>query len=47
MPVVLGGKLAGIVSIGDVVKFRLQELEWRPTSYAMRIAPRVDGGMQS
>ena len=27
LPVVLGGKLAGIVSIGDVVKYRLEELE--------------------
>jgi CBS domain-containing protein len=27
MPVVRGGKLAGIVSIGDVVKHRLEELE--------------------
>jgi CBS domain-containing protein len=27
MPVLSGGKLAGIVSIGDVVKYRLEELE--------------------
>ena len=27
MPVLRGGKLAGIVSIGDVVKYRLDELE--------------------
>ena len=27
MPVLRGGNLAGIVSIGDVVKYRLQELE--------------------
>ena len=27
LPVVDGGKLAGIISIGDVVKFRLDELE--------------------
>ena len=27
MPVVIGGKLAGIVSIGDVVKYRLEDLE--------------------
>jgi CBS domain-containing protein len=27
MPVVRGGKLAGIVSIGDVVKDRLENLE--------------------
>jgi CBS domain-containing protein len=27
MPVIRGGKLAGIVSIGDVVKHRLEELE--------------------
>jgi CBS domain-containing protein len=27
LPVVLGGKLAGIVSIGDVIKYRLEELE--------------------
>ena len=27
MPVMRGGKLAGIVSIGDVVKYRLDELE--------------------
>jgi CBS domain-containing protein len=26
MPVLRGGKLAGIVSIGDVVKYRLEEL---------------------
>jgi CBS domain-containing protein len=27
MPVLRGGKLAGIVSIGDVVKYRLEDLE--------------------
>jgi CBS domain-containing protein len=27
MPVLRGGKLAGIVSIGDIVKYRLEELE--------------------
>jgi CBS domain-containing protein len=27
MPVLRGGKLAGIVSIGDIVKYRLQDLE--------------------
>ena len=27
MPVLRGGKLAGIISIGDVVKYRLQDLE--------------------
>lgn len=27
LPVVVGGKLAGIISIGDVVKYRLSELE--------------------
>jgi CBS domain-containing protein len=27
MPVLLGGKLAGIISIGDVVKYRLEDLE--------------------
>lgn len=27
LPVVEGGRLAGIVSIGDVVKFRLEEME--------------------
>jgi CBS domain-containing protein len=27
MPVLRGGNLAGIVSIGDVVKYRLEELE--------------------
>ena len=27
LPVLLGGKLAGIVSIGDVVKYRVEELE--------------------
>jgi CBS domain-containing protein len=27
LPVVDGGKLAGIVSIGDAVKYRLDELE--------------------
>ena len=27
MPVLRGGKLAGIVSIGDVIKYRLEELE--------------------
>jgi CBS domain-containing protein len=27
MPVIRGGKLAGIISIGDVVKHRLEDLE--------------------
>ena len=27
VPVVSGGRLAGMVSIGDVVKFRLEETE--------------------
>jgi CBS domain-containing protein len=27
LPVLSGGKLAGIVSIGDVVKYRLEDLE--------------------
>ena len=27
MPVLRGGKLVGIVSIGDVVKYRLEDLE--------------------
>jgi CBS domain-containing protein len=27
LPVVDGGRLAGIISIGDVVKYRLDELE--------------------
>jgi CBS domain-containing protein len=27
MPVVDGGKLAGVISIGDVVKHRLEEME--------------------
>lgn len=27
MPVVEGGKLAGVISIGDVVKHRLEEME--------------------
>ena len=43
MPVLRGGKLAGIVSIGDVVKYRLEELELETTSYVMSTTPRVDG----
>jgi CBS domain-containing protein len=27
LPVLSGGKLAGIVSIGDIVKYRLEDLE--------------------
>jgi CBS domain-containing protein len=27
LPVVEGGKLAGMISIGDVVKFRIQAIE--------------------
>ena len=43
MPVLRDGKLAGIVSIGDVVKHRLEDLSLRRTSYVMSTTPRVDG----
>ena len=38
LPVVLGGKLAGIVSIGDVVKNRLDEVEFEASSLRSFIA---------
>ena len=43
VPVLRGSKLAGIVSIGDVVKHRLEDLELETTSYVMSTSPRVDG----
>ena len=43
MPVLRHGKLAGIISIGDVVKYRLDDLELETiTSCVMLTWPRVD-----
>ena len=38
IPVVDRGRLAGIVSIGDVVKNRLDEMEWEASSLRQFIA---------
>ncbi len=38
LPVVDGGKLCGIISIGDVVKYRLEELEAETTAMRHYIA---------
>lgn len=38
LPVVVGGRLAGIISIGDVVKYRLQELEHEANAMRAYIA---------
>ena len=43
MPVLRDGKLAGIVSIGDVVKHQLRIWSLRRTSCVMSTTPRVDG----
>ena len=44
MPVLRGGKLAGIVSIGDVVKYRLEEMELETNVLRdVSSTPRVDG----
>ena len=42
LPVLRDGKLAGIISIGDVVKHRLEDRSWRPTSCVTPTSPRVD-----
>ena len=42
MPVLRDGNLAGIISIGDVVKHRLEIWSVRPTSCAMPTWPRVE-----
>jgi len=38
LPVLQGGHLAGLVSIGDVVKNRLDEMEWESSSLKTYIA---------
>ncbi|MGE5202631.1 MAG: CBS domain-containing protein [Acidobacteriota bacterium] len=38
LPVLQGGRLAGLVSIGDVVKNRLDEIEWETSSLKTYIA---------
>jgi len=38
LPVLNGGRLAGLVSIGDVVKNRLDEMEWESSSLKTYIA---------
>jgi len=38
LPVLADGKLAGIVSIGDVVKIRLEEVEWEASNLRQFIA---------
>ena len=38
LPVLNGGRLAGLVSIGDVVKNRLDEIEWETSSLKTYIA---------
>jgi CBS domain-containing protein len=38
LPVLQGGRLAGLVSIGDVVKNRLDEMEWESSSLKTYIA---------
>ena len=38
LPVLDGGRLAGVVSIGDVVKNRLDEMEWESSSLKTYIA---------
>ncbi|HXP32046.1 MAG TPA: CBS domain-containing protein [Stellaceae bacterium] len=38
LPVIADGRLAGIVSIGDVVKIRLEEVEWEASNLRQFIA---------
>jgi len=43
VPELRGGKLVAIVSIGDIVKHRLEIWSLRRTCYVMFTTPRVDG----
>jgi len=43
MPVLRNGKLAGLISIGDVVKHRLDDLNLKRASSAMSTVLATDG----
>ena len=47
LPVVEGGRLAGIVSIGDVVKARIEEVEHEAEEMRTYIATQPGGGLSS